>query len=153
MDFEAYLKYGPSPEQGADGAPMGEADYVQETDEKCLCANCKRNSALIKNQRIHYDDVPNTENFEEDQWLICPPRVLGYHLNGKKWVEMGVDHIHPILKKKDNSGFSKLQLPKVQKDLVNSLVQNHTSGSRANPLMNDLTEGKGNGLIILLHGM
>lgn len=44
--------------------------------------------------------------------------------------------------------YSQLVLPEAQKDMVQALVSSHSSKGRNS----DFIEGKGNGLVILLHG-
>lgn len=102
---------------------------------------------------MHYDRAEGFQEWEDTQYLICPPRVLGYHLKSKGWVELNVKLVIKIQNLRDSSSFNKLELPKTKKKLIEQLVECHASGkddqSRS---MTDLMQGKGNGLVILLHG-
>ena len=86
------------------------------------------------------------------QTLTSTLLSLGFHLSGKRWVELAVDQVQDIQKLKDPSAFQSLELLGSQKNLISKLVSWH--GVRDdNRSMRDLMDGKGNGLVILLHGM
>ena len=76
---------------------------------------------------------------------------LGYHFASRLWVELAVDKIKDIKILKDPSAFKSLQLLKSQKSLIESLVRCHGVKDEDRS-MRDLMKGKGNGLVILLHG-
>ncbi|KAF4536406.1 26S protease regulatory subunit [Lasiodiplodia theobromae] len=112
------------------------------------------------NQKTHWDDVTPEHEFEELQLEICPPRVLGYHLENKTWIEMNVALDEPEVKDVEkpegrflrdikqlisDQAFKALQLVKSQKDLIQDLVRSHASGTMAKPLLEDIIKGKGKG--------
>ena len=152
VDFGSYIQHGPEFNKYP---PMGDVKFVLDEDDEdaCKCGICSANLKLRENQKSHYDDITTRNGWEETQLLICPPRLLGYHLKGKRWVELDVENIHKIEQLKDESSFSRLQLNKKQKILIKNLVKYHVSGvETTNRAMNDLSQGKGNGLVVLLHG-
>ena len=152
VDFGSYIQHGPEFNKFP---PMGDLEFVMDDDDDdfCKCGVCSANERLRKNQKPHYDGVTTATGWEETQLLICPPRLLGYHLKGKRWVEMVVDNVKDIKSLKDMRSFNRLELNKTQKTLIQKLVTHHASGSEdQNSVMNDLSPGKGNGLVILLHG-
>jgi hypothetical protein len=128
--------------------------------------NCRKNTALRDRLKSYYDDIGPDEsgewpNFEDTQLIICPPRVQGYALEKKSWVQMLVDKVKVIKETKDETAFSRLLLPDDadgrMKILIQSLVQYHASASMDKRTgvpgqLKDLVEGKGQGLVILLHG-
>ena len=133
---------------------MGDLPFVlwDEDDDTCTCGICSANEKLRRNQKLHYDNVTTATKWEETQLLICPPRLRGYYLRGKRWVELYVDNVKSIEKLKDTTSFDKLELNKPQKNLIRNLVTFHASGSESQDrVMNDLSQGKGSGLVILLH--
>ncbi|MCJ1437027.1 hypothetical protein MMC27_006412 [Xylographa pallens] len=148
VDFGSYVQHGPPYEYYP---PMGDLEFTED-DGTCQCALCAANMALRASQKPHYDHAKNTDGFEDTQYLICPPRVLGYHLNGKRWVELDVRLVSEIEHLTDASSFRQLELNPVQKELIKKLVKSHASGTEKTPFMRDLMKGKGNGLVILLHG-
>ncbi|KAI9764111.1 MAG: hypothetical protein M1840_008671 [Geoglossum simile] len=152
VDFKSYLQHGP---QSNGLAPIGQI-YYSDSDQECHCASCSANMDLKENQKFGYDAVTVADKFEDTQYLICPPRVLGYHLHGKKWVELEVSKVKSIKNKNIKNAFESLELKADQKKLIESLVRSHTSGKgrqpEGKPFMEDFMKGKGNGLVILLHG-
>lgn len=153
VDFGSYIQHGPD---FTKFPPMGDVKFVTDDFddvESCKCAICSANDKLRENQKPHYDEVTTASGWEDTQLLICPPRLLGYHLKGKRWVELDVENIRNIEKLKDPTSFDRLELNKPQKNLIQKLVACHASGSEnKNRAMSDLSQGKGNGLVILLHG-
>lgn len=150
VDFLSYRQHGPS---FVEYAPIGELVFSEDGDDTCTCGTCSSNEKLKHSQKMHYDRAKATDEWEGTQFLICPPRVLGYHLKGKKWVELDVDKVADIAKIKDRSSFQSLELKQSQKTLIEQLVSGHASGATGKDRsMKDLTAGKGNGLVILLHG-
>ncbi|KAK1839779.1 ATPase [Colletotrichum chrysophilum] len=163
VDFEAYLQY--SPWSGT-YAPMGSADFPRR-DNECRCPACVTNAALRDSQKMAYDGVKTQIHFEDLQFKICPPRVLGYHLDSRTWLELNVgkqktssseateeweSYLKDIKELRSSEAFEKLQLLPTQKSLIKDLVRCHSSGANSKPLMTDIIKGKGKGLVILLHG-
>lgn len=160
VDFGAYLQHAP---QSSARGPMGNA-ALSGKDEECRCSTCSANKAFQGNQRTYWDDVTPEVKFEDLQLQLCPPRVLGYHLGNKTWVELNITldekqeekrkgkFLKDIMQLTSGEAFEKLQLVPSQKTLVRDLVQSHVSGTLDKPLMEDIMEGKGKGLVILLHG-
>ncbi|KAL8948419.1 MAG: hypothetical protein Q9222_005397 [Ikaeria aurantiellina] len=149
VDFGSYLQHGPD---FSDYPPMGNIEYGEEDNGACRCDQCMQNDDLKTNQKLHYDGVKSANDWEETQLMICPPRVLGYHLRSKRWMEFDVDNVKDIVKLKDSTAFRGLQLAKSQKTLIEQLVKTHASATDRDPTMRDHMQGKGNGLVILLHG-
>ncbi|CAI6341094.1 unnamed protein product [Periconia digitata] len=151
IDFESYLQHAPDIRTNG---PMGDIEFLSSADE-CHCGSCLSNELLKDNQRRHYDDFGPTKSGafpHEEQYLLCPPRVLGYHLESRTWLELDVEKLQNISQPVSDLAFRKLQLHKTLKELIRKLVQSHTSGTGKKPLMEDIVKGKGQGLVILLHG-
>ncbi|OAG03006.1 P-loop containing nucleoside triphosphate hydrolase protein [Paraphaeosphaeria sporulosa] len=148
VDFSSYLQHAPN--MGAQ-APMGDIMSSYKDDE-CNCGSCTSNIPLRENQRRHFDMYELDREFTSDeQYLLCPPRVLGYHLHTRTWLELNIRHF--ITKEIQNDdAFKRLQLDGRQKDLIKKLVQSHTSSTQKAPMMEDIVRGKGKGLVMLLHG-
>src|SRR5271155_3622058 len=74
---------------------------VREGGKPCACTKCSANTALGDTFKTAYDgrgkgDDDNWPEFEDTQLLLCSPRVLGYALDTKKWIQMSVDQIDEI---------------------------------------------------------
>lgn len=153
VDFKSYLRHGPN-----ELIPMGELILSNDVeDDECRCDKCMADGGPKDNQRYGWDGVAESIDFHKDQYLICPPRVLGYHLMEKKWAELLVDGLSDINHKESAGAFSKLQLTPQLKTLVEELVRSQSNDKDDNTQlprrqMEDLTKGKGEGLVILLHG-
>ncbi|KAI8290362.1 hypothetical protein K4K60_006077 [Colletotrichum sp. SAR11_57] len=78
--------------------------------------------------------------------LLLPSTVYGFNLQDKKWVDLEVDKFHPVAWNKD--AFKRLVLDEKTKEMIYALVDIQTATKR----MDDIITGKGNGLIVLLHG-
>lgn len=93
------------------------------------------------------DNMPKRPALTEVQRLICTPLVRGYALKEKQWLHFFVNAISDI--PFNERAFSSLNLPKNQKDLILGFT------SVKAPYRNqfdDVIEGKGKGIIILLSG-
>jgi len=110
-------------------------------------------------------------DFDDNQLLICPPRVEGFALSNKKWVFLDVRSEYlQVVTDKDVAGnidaspyiaFNRMILPssehwKETKDVIQNLVQVHGKNVPKNDDIPDpfadLIEGKGQGLTVLLYG-
>lgn len=107
-----------------------------------------------------YDRLPAYLRAEQEpsdtSLLLMSPDVHGFYLNEKKWMKLFVDCVQPVSWNK--KAFERLVLPPQTKDLVRALVTVRTSqrgvkqGLGAAGKRTDITNGKGNGLIMLRHG-
>jgi len=149
VDFVSYLQHAPNTNTYA---PMGDIQFSDKDDE-CNCGSCTSNKPLQQNQRRHFDKCDGKKEFEhEEQYLLCPPRVLGYHLKSRTWLELNIDEIEVLEETTSDKAFQGLQLDQDHKDLIKRLVMSHSSTTDKAPIMRDIVQGKGNGLVMLLHG-
>ncbi|KAF2090153.1 P-loop containing nucleoside triphosphate hydrolase protein [Saccharata proteae CBS 121410] len=105
------------------------------------------------------DDMPESGNFAEEeqgdgraplteeQKLILSPLVRGYSLQTKQWLNFFVNSVKEIEWQKD--AFKSLVLPDNQKELILGFAETQRN-SKA--YFDDVIEGKGKGIIILLCG-
>ncbi|KAK1461167.1 hypothetical protein CMEL01_14803 [Colletotrichum melonis] len=97
-----------------------------------------------------YDPWPMQVNRREDlphkAEMLMPAIVHGFNLQQKKWVSLNVENTHPV--DWNHKAFQRLVLDKKIKEMIHALVNVQTSAKK----MDDIITGKGNGLIILLHG-
>ncbi|KAI3555533.1 hypothetical protein CABS02_04289 [Colletotrichum abscissum] len=97
-----------------------------------------------------YDPWPMKVNRREDlphkAEMLMPAIVHGFNLQQKKWVSLNVENTHPV--DWNHKAFQRLVLDKKIKEMIHALVNVQTSAKK----MDDIITGKGNGLIILLHG-
>jgi len=95
------------------------------------------------------------KSFEEnDNYLLFPPRLLGYATQEKVWGQFSVDNTKKPPGKMPKKFHENLQLDEKYKDLIEALVGSHESNQeRAKELqVKDVVQNKGKGLVLLLHG-
>lgn len=94
------------------------------------------------------DKTANCTEFSEEELLIASPVVLGFAFSEKLWLEFSVSGIADI--EWDEGAFDSLVLPDNQKAIVKALVESHTHHAAHN--IDDVIQGKGKGLVAVLHG-
>ncbi|KAI9687859.1 MAG: hypothetical protein M1822_001940 [Bathelium mastoideum] len=92
-------------------------------------------------EAIAQDDPP-----DEQFLLLLPLSIKGYNLRRKKWYDLMADRVSEV--QWNVEAFQKVVIDRRAKDLIRALVSNQL----AMEVSTDLIEGKGNGLILLLHG-
>ena len=161
VDFLSYFQYGPSTKR------LGGLESQTQTWMDCACSDCAKNKELNTKFRMHFDKprIQRKKEWEEEQYLICPPRVLGYILKDKQWAQLQVTNLTEIPPSdNDNSWNTRLQLADDKKkngtkNLLFDLVRSHISSSTDDDNedggleVNDIVPEKGKGLIILLYGI
>lgn len=87
-------------------------------------------------------DAPPDEAF----LYLAQPQTKGFNLRTKKWLDLNIDQIHPVAW--NSLAFDSLVLDRKTKELITALVSKQISSAKST----DVVAGKGNGLILLLHG-
>ena len=88
-----------------------------------------------------------------DKHLTAPPRVLGWSTQRKSWCQFTIGKIQEADLRNKNVFDDQLQLDEEMKAMIKALVKHHNNSDDAQGPQNpDLIEGKGRGLVILLHG-
>ncbi|KAI4169410.1 MAG: hypothetical protein LQ343_005714 [Gyalolechia ehrenbergii] len=93
-------------------------------------------------------NVDQEREFTEEELLIASPVVLGFAFSEKLWLEFTVSGINDI--EWNEGAFDSLVLPDSQKSIVKALVESHTFQASRN--IDDVIQGKGRGLVAVLHG-
>ena len=148
IDFTAYKRYGP----GGVGA-IGELLPIDFVACKCqLCFDETANCAQWM-QRFAGEDPDNESVAENSNYMLLPCRLLGYSFSTKVWAQFDMNKVGDIKIVDTEEMMGKLIFPEesesVKEDL-RILIEQH--GSARVPLIVDPIEGKGAGLVILLHG-
>ena len=104
--------------------------------------------AAWKNYGNRYLDASelNQEKPPRELEFLFPPSIKGYNLRRKKWYEISVDYISDVTWNRE--AFRTLVVESKAKDLIQALVTSQLETEKST----DLIAGKGNGLILLLHG-
>ncbi|KAK0610777.1 aaa family ATPase [Immersiella caudata] len=140
VDFKSFLEYQPP------NAPILGEQHRYDKGSECSCDDCKHRREDV--YRFSWDKLPPTQEMTEEQYLLCPPRVLGYSLKDKKWMQFAVESLKEAEEANSTNFNTKLQLGAEHKELIWKSVRAHKEKN-----ILDYTPGKGNGLVILLWGI
>lgn len=100
-------------------------------------------------------EEPNEQAASKD-YILYPPRFLGYSTKEKMWGQFAVDYTSNALPKQKTSFEDNLQLNKKYKKLIIALVEQHegrhedTNDDKVQ--VRDVVKDKGKGLVLLFHG-
>ena len=97
----------------------------------------------VNRYRDDDDGNINTITFNDDIYFMTSPYCYGFSFVAKQWGEIHIDQLEEI--KFRTESYDKLVLNTETKDILFSLVENSEQGK-------DLVDGKGGGVIFLLHG-
>ncbi|RTE82546.1 hypothetical protein BHE90_002856 [Fusarium euwallaceae] len=103
--------------------------------------------SLLPRGSLHSKPTSISGYLTDEQFLVCHSKVRGYSLKTKFWCLFDVDHLSDITW--NNDVFSQLLLPPVYKSLMLSFVEGRATNEAS---FDDIVEGKGLGIIILLLG-
>jgi AAA+ superfamily predicted ATPase len=82
----------------------------------------------------------------DEHYILCTDRIPIFSFQDKRFYSANIKNISEIVY--NDRVFDQLVLPDSQKDLVRVLVENHSKGAD----FDDFVEGKGKGLVSVLHG-
>jgi Cdc6-like AAA superfamily ATPase len=103
-------------------------------------------AAINPKDELSADQLERDEPPDEYFQYLLPLTIKGYNLRRKKWYDVAVDRISPVVWNKQV--FETLVMDRKSKDLIQALISKQVSSQKST----DLIVGKGNGLILLLHG-
>lgn len=86
--------------------------------------------------------------FTDEELMIASPVVLGFSFIEKLWLEFSLSGVRDI--EWDEGAFASLVLPESHKSIVKALVESHKF--HAAKTIDDVIQGKGKGLVAVLHG-
>jgi hypothetical protein len=108
-------------------------------------------SRLRQEEAEPSDEMPssisNDQELTTNQLLLLPSSTYGYSLREKKWVSIYVDQTSEVVWNK--KAFDLLVLEEETKSLLRALIDVRMSKAKT---FDDIVAGKGNGLVMLLHG-
>ncbi|KAI1776446.1 hypothetical protein F4818DRAFT_457784 [Hypoxylon cercidicola] len=111
----------------------------------------KRQRVMRKyNEGIDTSDETIYDELSEEDLIVANSTVRGFAFSTKKFLEFFVDNISPI--KWDESCFEQLVLNPTTKKTVQAMVSMHARRGQDQPGFDDIVEGKGKGLVMVLHG-
>jgi hypothetical protein len=118
-------------------------DFYHEDDDADVDTSGMPLDGAFASEESTIKHIPLTR----DQKLICSPMLRGYSLKQKLWLNFFVTCVSPITWQ--TSAFDRLVLPQNQKELILGFAESQRSHADT---FDDVIEGKGRGMIILLCG-
>ncbi|KAI0860003.1 P-loop containing nucleoside triphosphate hydrolase protein [Xylaria cubensis] len=115
----------------------------------------KERKDFKSSKRSLLDTQLKVEKLSDDHKRLLPPKVFGFVLRTRKWATFDIDLLREV---KYTEGWNKLVIDSLTRDTILALVQTHEKKDSLDPsdedptVSVDLVRGKGEGLIILLHG-
>jgi hypothetical protein len=103
---------------------------------------------LIPSEKVFRVDLGHHLEMTDEEYMICADAVAGYSFDEKKWGWFNIVRIRDI--QFDRNAFSSLILDEDQKKTILSLISSY--GEDDAMTFDDIIRGKGQGLVILLHG-
>ena len=97
---------------------------------------------------LDWDDFDRNERFHALQAQLCPSVVKCFSLTTLEWYSVLVDNLQEIEWKTE--AFNHLVLEEASKKMLKGLVEQHKK-NKSNVML-DVIEGKGTGLVVVLHG-
>ena len=122
----------------------------------CDCALCD-----LHGLRIPFEESFRTGNLDGgkhiDVYALLPPRLHGYLISRKEWGQVLIGTVTQYQEERPGAAWKDLSLALKDKDNIHAMVSAYfkreaNENSRAANIQ-DPTPGKGEGLVILLHGM
>ncbi|KAI9812346.1 MAG: hypothetical protein M1826_002914 [Phylliscum demangeonii] len=141
----------------ADLEEMDDPDATEEggvfdSDGKLIHASDDGDSDeddVDRNKLLALDDPDKADReFTDEELMLASPVVLGFAFSEKLWLEFTVSGVKEI--EWNLGAFDSLVLPENQKSIVKALVESHTFHAAQN--IEDVIQGKGKGLVAVLHG-
>ncbi|KAG8526543.1 uncharacterized protein KY384_008744 [Bacidia gigantensis] len=126
---------------------VDESEQLAPELEDLPLNNDRAKSKSISQQKATTTDEP-AYTFTDTDYLIASPVTLGFSFSEKLWLEFAVSGISDI--QWNDSAFDNLILPDDQKTIVKALVESHEYEGNNN--IDDVIQGKGRGLVAVLHG-
>ncbi|KAI0548396.1 hypothetical protein F4679DRAFT_551013 [Xylaria curta] len=116
----------------------------------------ERDNFMEKHKNLIDDNAENSDQLSPEHIILLPPHVYGFILRTRKWATFDIDRLEEI--PPSDEGWNNLVIKDYIKDTVLALVKNHERPRGSQAMIQgalssvDLVQGKGRGLIILLHG-
>ncbi|KAI1417922.1 AAA family ATPase [Hypoxylon sp. FL1857] len=135
-------------DEGSQAAITPDQDFERYMIDSVTFRKLHRESSVLKRPRRAAETrtVSKSAGPQGNEIYLFPQTIKGYNLRRKKWFDLDVDKIREV--KWNKKAFERLVVNKETKELIQALVMTRLQAEKGT----DLISGKGNGLIMLLHG-
>ncbi|QRV96041.1 AAA family ATPase [Ceratobasidium sp. AG-Ba] len=93
-------------------------------------------------------EYQSSDSLPDDVLCVFPPAHHGWSFTAKRWTLLLVEHLSEIVF--DEMAFDQLVLKQDYKTMIKALVETHAG--RGDGFIKDLVQGKGGGMVMVLHG-
>lgn len=142
MDIDSFNRYSPYMSRWVDNFNAKDLDMLSQVRETTSAVN-----DLFSKTAIGTKNEPPKTKLTEYHQMLCHSRVRGYSLKLKKWLDFFVDNITEITW--NRNAFDSLVLPEDQKELILAFSESQVENRQ---VFDDVIQGKGKGIIMLLSG-
>jgi hypothetical protein len=129
-------------------------DWITDIHDDASVDISRRSTFVSSTDILNYRRI-NDPDIKDEHLRLLPPRIYGYALLNRDWFPLkvalltGIDEMGGV----SRTRFDDLVLPRGHKPMLQALVKHYTSqGQDDKKESMDIVYGKGEGLIILLHG-
>ncbi|KAF2496777.1 P-loop containing nucleoside triphosphate hydrolase protein [Lophium mytilinum] len=129
------------------GGVIGEGSDDGGGDDDVYDADADDSGMPMDGQFADEDDSTKRQPLTTEQKLICTPLIRGYSLKTKMWLNFFVNCVQEI--EWQTGAFDSLVLPSNQKELILGFTESQRKFKES---FDDVIEGKGKGIILLLCG-
>jgi hypothetical protein len=156
IDAEMYGKFNPNMGRSLSSLRNGQiensaAQCFNDDDPPPPIFFNRRNQSFELEDDAMFDgraaDNKTSLKLTDNEALLCNPMVKGYALKVKRWLEFYVGDISEVAF--NENAFGSLVLPEAQKNLILSFAKSQVKFKNE---FDDVIEGKGKGIIMLLSG-
>jgi hypothetical protein len=137
----------PKPRAGVTNSRYYPPRNGPNTDEDCVDLGSPYNGTKIDAGKRPTVDLTVESGLTTEQLLLANPRVRGFSLRDKQWLEFFIDDIQDIVWNDD--AFEALVAPPEQKELILAFAEAQAKDRTG---FDDVIQGKGKGIIMLLSG-
>ncbi|KAJ6111187.1 hypothetical protein N7486_003422 [Penicillium sp. IBT 16267x] len=124
---------------------MAEVTEIAQAEEYLAMMLCTRQ--MEKSEYLRALATEAATKIDPNDYVLLPRRMIGYSFRDRKFVRLNVELLKPIMK--SEHVFRDLKIDEEHKRMIRALINSHFQ--REGPSL-DLIQGKGSGLVILLHG-
>ncbi|ETS84738.1 hypothetical protein PFICI_02763 [Pestalotiopsis fici W106-1] len=140
------------------GGSQAESSRTEDHIKSLLPHTLMGVTSLILQSRSLQEVLSSLDKLTETEYTIMTYRVFGFILRSRKWAQLDLNLLRYENANARNltvDAFEGLELPDNHREVLKSLVVQHFRSKQSTFMKNeqtDLIQGKGKGLILLLHG-